>query len=82
METLQFYLLFNTNFMVHPIITLLLTLVFAGYLLYLSLIKKDWKTFYPTPGSVPLFPRRLEPAVLSVFLRKVLFGKTKSSPYG
>ena len=48
METLEFYLLFNTNFMVHTIITLLLTLVFAGYLLYLSLIKKDWKTFYPT----------------------------------
>ncbi|MBF5027589.1 hypothetical protein [Planobacterium oryzisoli] len=56
METLQFYLLFNTNFMVHTIITLLLTftllltLVFAGYLPNLSLIKKDWKTFYPTLG--------------------------------
>lgn len=50
METLQFYLLFNTNFIVHTIITLLLTLVFAGYLLYLSLIKKDLKTFYPTLG--------------------------------
>lgn len=60
METLQFYLLFNTNFMVHPIITLLLTLVFAGYLLYLSLIKKigkpsilpwNWASFSSPPGA-------------------------------
>ena len=36
--------------MVYPIIAVLLTLVLAGYLLYLSLIKKDWKTFYPTLG--------------------------------